>query len=133
MAQVLIVEDDLETRFGLEWALRLEGIDVATAGDGVQALAYLRLGRLPRVILLDLQMPRMDGWSFRRVQRAHAALADIPVVLLTGDADPLASARRLAVCAWFRKPYDLVALTELLRSVCYPRTAPPPWAASPMR
>jgi CheY-like chemotaxis protein len=133
MAQVLVIEDDAHTRFGLEWALRLEGLEVATAADGAHALRYLKLGQLPRVILLDLMMPHMNGWSFRRAQRADAVLADIPVVLLTGGADPCAAARHLGASAWFRKPYDLVALIALLRSACYPDTLRPPGSTAPTR
>src|SRR6476469_9594427 len=72
-ASVLVVDDDpnlvrLMTKF-----LKLEGFAPASAGNGREALDYLRGGGGAQVILLDLRMPVMDGWTFRREQRRHRA------------------------------------------------------------
>jgi CheY-like chemotaxis protein len=89
---VLIVEDDADIRESLGDALEFEGYDVATAGNGFEALRLLRSGLKPGVILLDLVMPIMSGWQFRQVQLADPSLAGIPVVVVSasapGDARP---------------------------------------------
>src|SRR3954462_6444865 len=83
MAAVLIVEDDANLRGALAEHLGLAGCRAAFAADGAQALEYLRKHRLPRIIVLDLMMPNMDGWQFREAQLADARLRDIPVVIIT--------------------------------------------------
>src|SRR5207248_348981 len=86
-AGVLIVEDDASSREGLADALRAESYTVATARNGREAFAYLRSQGRPNLILLDLDMPEMDGWEFRDRQLRNPALASIPVVLMTEDGD----------------------------------------------
>lgn len=61
-----------------------EGFAVELASDGAEALALLRRGSPPILILLDLQMPGMSGWEFRREQLSEPDLARIPVILMTG-------------------------------------------------
>ena len=63
---VLIVEDNADARAAFEALLEQKGFGVVTAGDGEEALEVLRAGLKPRLILLDLMMPRKDGWQFRR-------------------------------------------------------------------
>ena len=75
---VLVVEDDQDLRDMLADVLTDEGFDVRTAAHGELALAMLEQWR-PHVILLDLNMPVMDGWTFRRVQ-----LSTAPQKWLTG-------------------------------------------------
>jgi CheY-like chemotaxis protein len=84
--QVLVVEDDAPIREALCAVLRDDGYAVAEAGDGQEALEFLRTHPTPRVILLDLMMPVMDGWTFLREQAADPALAGIPVVVITAGA-----------------------------------------------
>ena len=80
---VLIVDDDRAVLSGLSELLESEGYAVATAMDGLDALGQLRGGLRPSVILLDLMMPRMDGWDFRYEQLEDDDLRDIPVVVIT--------------------------------------------------
>jgi CheY-like chemotaxis protein len=80
---VLLVEDDAAIASSLGEALREEGLEVATAQNGREALHLLRGGLRPSVILLDLMMPVMDGWDFRHEQLRDAALREIPVVVIT--------------------------------------------------
>jgi two-component system response regulator MprA len=82
-ATVLIVDDDRAVLDGLSELLESEGYAVATAMDGLDALGQLRGGLRPAVILLDLMMPRMDGWDFRYEQLEDDDLRDIPVVVIT--------------------------------------------------
>ena len=80
---ILIVEDDEDLREMMAQLLALEGFKAETAANGREALAYLALGDRPDVILLDLMMPVMDGWEFRRQQVTDPALAAVPVVVLS--------------------------------------------------
>jgi CheY-like chemotaxis protein len=80
---VLIVDDEPGVVSGLAELLGSEGYMVATACDGADALHQLRRGLRPSVILLDLMMPRMDGWDFRHEQMKDDQLKEIPIIILT--------------------------------------------------
>jgi CheY-like chemotaxis protein len=80
---ILIVEDDRDLRETLGDALRLEGYAVVCVEHGAAALRHLGTGARPCVILLDLMMPVMDGWTFRKEILKDDALAAIPVVVMT--------------------------------------------------
>src|SRR4051794_23983356 len=84
--RVLVVDDDVSIRGFLAEALRDEGYEVQTAGNGHDALALLREWR-PDLILLDLMMPVMDGWAFRTEQRLIPNMADVPVIVLSATRD----------------------------------------------
>ena len=120
---VLVVDNDVDTRDAL--AILLEGYDVATAtaSNGREALEILRAGPVPCLILLDLAMPEMDGFAFRRTQLASPALADVPVAVLsaTGIVDE-EHARRLGMHRFFRKPCEIDELLDVVRSHCPPAT-----------
>lgn len=81
---VLVVEDDDDLREVLAESLRFEGLRVIEAVDGTDALARLRSGERPALIILDLIMPRMDGRQFLGAVGEDAGLSSIPVVLVTG-------------------------------------------------
>ncbi|HVT08740.1 MAG TPA: response regulator [Polyangia bacterium] len=82
---VLVIEDDSDVRNALAELLSTEGYDVSLTADGGEALEKLRGGLRPSVILLDLMMPNVDGWDFRRAQLDDPSLAAIPVILLTAS------------------------------------------------
>jgi CheY-like chemotaxis protein len=84
MAPVLLVDDDAAVRRSMARFLTFEGFVVVEANNGLEALTYLRSGAGASVILLDLRMPVMDGWTFRREQRLDPELNRIPVVVLSG-------------------------------------------------
>jgi two-component system, chemotaxis family, chemotaxis protein CheY len=107
---ILLVEDDLDVREALAEALRDEGYAVDCAGDGEQALHYLRRGGRPGLILLDLMMPRMSGSEFRMLQKVDSELSDLPVVLLSADGRMEEKARALETDGAIRKPIDLDVL-----------------------
>jgi CheY-like chemotaxis protein len=113
---VLLVEDDVGARDALSDILRDEGYAVATAGNGREALDYLERQGTPCLILLDLVMPVMDGWEFRRRQLAAPALATIPVVVLTATAGEGVPA--LAAIDILRKPVDFDALLARVERHC---------------
>jgi two-component system, chemotaxis family, chemotaxis protein CheY len=84
---VMIVDDDQDIRDALSEFLEDEGFKVITADNGRDALDLLRGGASPRVILLDLMMPVMDGWSFLKERRKDPSLEKIPVVIITAAGD----------------------------------------------
>ena len=116
--QVLIVEDDQDTREMIERFLELEGFAVRSAPNGAAALASLQRHGRPSVIVLDLMMPVMNGWQFREAQRQDSRLADIPVVVVTA-AGPHAQLPPIDADAWLPKPLDfdrlLVTIDTLSR------------------
>ena len=113
--RVLVIEDDAEVRSALEELLRMEGLDTIGAGDGAEALGLLRGGIAPDLILLDLMMPRMDGWEFRLEQRRQPALARIPVIAMSADSSAKAAA--IDAEAYVRKPYSFPELLEAIQQV----------------
>jgi CheY-like chemotaxis protein len=115
-ATILVVDDDAAVVRPLARFLELEGFTPVTARNGQEALSYLRGGGGASVIILDLRMPVMDGWAFRREQLRDPALAQIPVVVLTGaDEDRLPE---ILAAAAFQKPYHLADVTAAVRQLC---------------
>jgi CheY-like chemotaxis protein len=108
---VLIIDDDSNSREALAELLADEGYVVAAAANGAEGLAYLRSGQPAHVILLDLMMPGVDGWDFRAVQKRDAALAQIPVIVMS------AAGKLLDADYALRKPIDVDALLTLLRRI----------------
>ena len=82
---ILIVDDDTDVREVLGELLADEGYETSMCPNGLAALDMLRGGARPRLILLDLMMPVMDGWQFRAEQLRDAALRNIPVVVMTAS------------------------------------------------
>jgi len=80
---ILVVEDDPDVRKGLSLALSLRGFSVTEAQDGAEALAAVA-SQTPHLILLDLMMPRLDGWTVIRKLKENPQTASIPVIVLTG-------------------------------------------------
>lgn len=115
---VLVVEDDADIRDTISQILEFEGYAVATARNGAEALAQMRRGRRPAVILLDLMMPGMNGWEFRSAQLVDPALADIPVVVLSGDRTVAAEAGDMKAAGFLTKPVELSMLLDTVRRFC---------------
>jgi CheY-like chemotaxis protein len=106
LRRVLVVDDDGRVRQVLASTLHVAGYEVQAAEDGADALVLLERWQ-PDLILLDLRMPGMDGWAFRREQLADDSLAAIPVVLLSGADDAEYARDRLTVAAVLPKPFDI--------------------------
>jgi DNA-binding response OmpR family regulator len=115
-APVLIVEDDADLRDMMAQFLVLEGFNPKTVSNGREALDYLRQGPRPAVILLDLMMPVMDGWEFRRQQQRDPKAAKVPVIVLSA-LDPT-RVGDLGEAAFMKKPLDFDRLLELVRRYC---------------
>ena len=83
--RILIVEDDLDNLRITETVLRLAGHEVSSAADGIEALDRLASFK-PDLILIDLQLPRLDGWETTRRIKARPGLQSTPIIALTGFA-----------------------------------------------
>jgi CheY-like chemotaxis protein len=118
-ARILLVEDDPALRTALAEVLRDYGYDVSCAADGRDALAQLDTLQAPSVILLDLAMPVMDGWTFRAAQRSDPRFAAIPTVVLSASlsADPRSLAT-LEPDAALMKPFEIERLIETVQRLC---------------
>ncbi len=106
MKSVLIVEDAKDILILLNALLAGEGYDVNCASNGKEALDLLRASKtLPGVILLDLSMPVMDGYLFRKEQACDARLAGIPVIVMTAASDKQSKEAIRAANAVLKKPF----------------------------
>jgi len=112
---ILVIDDDDITRAGFSLVLREKGYKVELAGNGEEALAYLRDHPAPDLIVLDMLMEGMDGWRF--LKQREVEWPSVPFLILT--ALGIASnewARSLGACGWLHKPIDLQVLMEEVAS-----------------
>lgn len=119
---ICVIDDDVDIREVLEEVLTYEGYPVLAASDGAEALERLheREGSCC-LILLDLMMPRMNGWEFRREQAEDPALQLIPVVLLTGAGGAAKTAADMHVAGALEKPVELKTLLGVASRFCCAR------------
>lgn len=115
---ILIVEDDPDIRDTIAQILEGEGFSTVVADNGKRALEVLASTPEVQLILLDLMMPVMDGWSFRAAQREDAKIADIPVVVISADGDLRRQAAQIGVDGYLRKPLGIDALLEIAARYC---------------
>ena len=116
MPCVLVVEDQTDFRELLQVVLESEGYETMIATNGAVALDLMR-DRTPDVVLLDLMMPVMDGWTFRQCQLAEPRFANVPVIAVTAihDADAIAAQLNLPC---LRKPIDIDVVLERVAAAC---------------
>ena len=115
---VMIVDDDTDCRELLAELLVHESYKAVTAANGAEALTVLREhADSVCLILLDLMMPVMNGWEFRREQRADPRIAPIPVIVLTADTQALRHAE-LHAQALLAKPLEPEKLLSLVPAYC---------------
>lgn len=83
---VMVVDDSLTVRKILEVSLKRAGLDVIVFSDGIEALQALtssNLQRLPNIVILDVMMPKLNGYAFARLIRSKPYLRHIPILMLT--------------------------------------------------
>ena len=114
---VLVVDDSITVRRVTQRLLQREGYRVSLAADGLQALERLQQER-PAVVLSDIEMPRMDGFDLARNIRGDAALAELPIIMITSRIAEKHRdyARDLGVNHYLGKPYSEEELLRLVRS-----------------
>jgi len=104
--RILIVEDSLDVQSLLTLFLQNEGYTITYADNGRKALDILKTTKeLPGLILLDLMMPDMDGFSFRKEQNKIPEIAKIPIIVMTADADGQSKAAAVGANAFLKKPF----------------------------
>jgi CheY-like chemotaxis protein len=113
MTRILVVDDDLSVRSVVGDALRQEGYEVDAVGNGRQALAAFGKHR-PDALVLDLEMPVMDGPTLVRTLRERTRWGAVPLVVVSGTAGAVNAGLQLGAQAFLSKPFEL---SELLRSV----------------
>ncbi|WP_300577510.1 response regulator [Phenylobacterium sp.] len=114
-ATVLVVDDSPVIRLLLGDVLSAAGYDVRLAEDGAQALEMMKRRR-PDLVLTDLNMPRMDGFSLVAAIKGDPNLADLPIVVITSEETEAKRARGRAqgVDGWIVKPFEPAELLEVL-------------------
>ncbi len=113
--RILVVEDDASICEALQDILEFEDYSVHCENDGQKALAWLQRNPRPSVILLDLMMPVMDGFCFRREQLKDPEIANIPVIVITATRPAQISS--LSFHRILYKPISVEKLTDAIRSV----------------
>lgn len=118
MAQILVVDDEPAIRETLSFILEMEGFSVAVAADGEEALAKVREVK-PSVVLLDVMMPKKDGYRVCQEIKADPQTASTKVIILTAMGQAADRARALAAGAdaYVSKPFDEDGLIALLRGM----------------
>jgi CheY-like chemotaxis protein len=105
--RILVVEDDTSIRELLVELLESEGYGVAAAVNGLEALKYLQSSTAPDLILIDLMMPVMDGYSFRTEQLKNAEWSRIPTVVMSAEANAKEKMKNFNITAFLSKPVEL--------------------------
>lgn len=115
---ILVVDDDKDVCDLIKAALACKGYKTIVAGNGREALDYLK-SRAPRpkLILLDLMMPVMTGWEFRKAQQADPSLSNIPVAIITGRPGN-EGAEELGAVDVLYKPSRIEKLTAVVSRFC---------------
>ena len=113
--KILIVDDLEDLRWLTSETLRRAGFDTVEASDGLEALELLRYAEHPGLIMLDWNMPRMDGKEFLLELRSDPKLAAIPVVLMSAEIDLEKIAADAAVEGFVGKTSEVVKILEVVR------------------
>ena len=104
--RLLVVDDDEDIQVLLKSVLESEDYEVITAGDGLVALNELEQST-PDLILLDLMMPRMDGYTFAEELRQRGLQSSIPVIVLSADVNAKQKVQQMGAEDYITKPFDL--------------------------
>jgi CheY-like chemotaxis protein len=117
---VLVVDDDGDIRDAICLVLEHNGYRALAASNGEEALTRLRANAPVDLILLDMMMPVMDGWGFRKSQPDGPAFVEIPVIVLTGDGRASSKAAAIGAAGYLKKPLDLGDLLAAVARHCAP-------------
>ena len=120
--EVYLVEDDIDIREATLEFLEMEGIKALGCANGREALTHLKasLHQLPSLLLVDLNMPVLDGIGFREEQLRDPALSQIPCVILSADGKIDAKCEQLKIEQNLRKPIDLDDLMIVIQKFVRP-------------
>ncbi|MFT4744740.1 MAG: adenylate cyclase [Nitriliruptoraceae bacterium] len=118
LKRVLIVDDEPDVLLLCRVNLEFEGYHVTTAADGQEGLATAR-SLQPDVVLLDVMMPKMDGWQVLEAIKADEVISDIPVVMLTAKVQDEDQIRGWSAGAaeYITKPFSPLSLSQVIAGV----------------
>jgi two-component system, OmpR family, response regulator len=117
--KILIIEDEPEIRLLLSMCLKLTGgFQTVEASDGLEGIEAARQ-ESPDLILIDVMMPRLDGYTTCRLIKQDEDLKNIPVIFLTAKTDrrEVSKAIRAGACGCLSKPFDPMTLSDQIRSI----------------
>jgi CheY-like chemotaxis protein len=120
---ILVVDDDEDVAYMMATMLNILGYHADHARSGKEALTYC-MATPPALVLLDLDMPVLDGFQTIRLLRGYTRLADLPIVAFTGSSDEMTRARtrEAGFCGYLQKPVPMDVLVELIEQ-CIPAGA----------
>jgi CheY-like chemotaxis protein len=110
---ILVVDDDAGIQLTIQAILEDAGYEVSVASDGVEALAKLD-GFVPDLIVLDITLPRMNGYQFTEALHRLDILPRIPIVVLTADGRAQQKAQRVGARDYLEKPFQMNRLLEMI-------------------
>jgi CheY-like chemotaxis protein len=117
---VLVVDDDPSIRRMIVASLRRDGYVFHEAPNGKEALDLMRREH-PNVVVLDLMMPVLSGWDVLQARELDPDLKEIPIIIISANRAPdVANAVAMGICAFLPKPFDIGALSALVRSCLSP-------------
>ena len=118
-ARALVVDDAADIRLLADLVLTMAGFQVTGAASGREALRIVSENDLPDIVLLDVQMPDVDGWETLSRLRADPRTADLPIVLCTvkGLPEDTLKGWSLGCDGYLGKPFDIGGLVEELQCV----------------
>ena len=119
MTTALVVDDAPDIRLLADLVLSMAGFSVTAAASGREALAVLAAGELPDIVLLDVQMPDVDGWDTLSRVRSDPRTSHLPVVLCTvkGLPEDALKGWTLGCDGYLGKPFDIGGLVDELQAV----------------
>lgn len=115
-AKILVVDDDQDVRLLMGVRLRKSGYDVVTAEDGEEAVRIVRQAK-PDLILLDLGLPKMDGYEVCRTLKSGPETCGIPIIILSAKSQQTDREQASAAGAesYMAKPFNPVVILEAIR------------------
>ena len=120
MKRILIIEDNKSIRDTLVLALEFDNYQVQTASNGSEALTLLENStELPHIIILDMQMPVMNGYEFRKEQMKRSKISQIPVIILTANNNLQDLKKELQAYEFLNKPVEVQDLYFILETFFY--------------
>lgn len=116
--KILVVDDELELQMGVMIRLKAAGFEVVTASDGLEGLGKAR-SETPDLILMDLMLPKMDGFEVSRALKSDAKYQHIPIIMLTARAQDIdkSMGREAGVNAYITKPFDHRELSDKIKEL----------------
>jgi DNA-binding response OmpR family regulator len=127
VTKILVADDDPAIQKVLFQTFQLEGYEVATASDGEEALTELE-GELPDVVVLDVMMPKLDGFDVLKRIRENPRTKTLPVILLTARSsqEDIWQGWQSGVDYYMTKPFDVEDLLKFLEHVLTPKVQEDP-------